>query len=153
MMKGVVIGTMVLILGSVMSARAGEDVCFDPLEWAGESKAGIKACEKMAGCEICATDSGAAYGLCLAFCETMECADEEPAATDRACLQLKNTYIQLTGKAALPCEEGREPLEACGSFASCIWCLEDGDPSDPSGDCAWCAQNLRDHGCINVCEP
>jgi len=153
MMKGVVTGIVVLILGAVVPAHAGEDACFDPLEWAGAQKAGFKACQKMAGCETCAVDSGAAYGLCLAFCETVGCADEEPAATDRACLQLKNTYVQLTGKAGLPCEEGREPSAACGSFGSCIECLEVGDPSDPFGDCALCAQKLRDQGCINVCEP
>ena len=149
-MKGLLLGMAIFLVGAPQLAQATRDACFDPLEWAGEQKAGFKACEKTAGCQVCAADSGAAYGLCFAFCEAMGCVDDEPAASDVACLEIKDTYIQLTGKTALPCEEGTGVRASCGAFHDCIECLDSGDFQ---GECSRCAELLRSHGCTNVCEP
>ena len=149
-MKGLMLGMVIFLIGVPLLAKAPPDACFDPFDWAGEQKAGLKACQKTAGCEVCAADSGAAYGLCFAFCEAMDCTDDEPSASATACLKTKNTYIQLTGKVALPCEEGVGVPAACGSFSACLECIWEGDYSDY---CSSCAGSLRLHGCTNVCDP
>jgi len=44
---------------------------------------------------------GAAYGLCVAFCEANDC-DLTPDAT--ACERLRANYAKITGEETLPCE-------------------------------------------------
>ena len=46
---------------------------------------------------------GAAYGLCVAFCEANDC-DLTPDAT--ACERLRANYAKITGEETLPCEDG-----------------------------------------------
>jgi len=48
---------------------------------------------------------GAAYGLCVAFCEANDC-DLTPDAT--ACQRLRDNYAKITGETTLPCEGGNE---------------------------------------------
>ena len=157
-MKGLILATVVLLAGVPVFAqgtpdgetRAQKDGCFSPLEWAGEWKAGFRACKKTAGCEICAAESGAAFGLCTAYCEAMDCAGEEPAASEAACLKVKDPYIQVTGNEALPCEEDGGGGAHCGSFAACIECLDAG----VEAECIKCADDLRSTGgCTNICNP
>ena len=129
-------------------ARAARDACFDPFEWASTGTTGIKACEKMAGCEVCAAESGAAYGLCTAYCEAMECDEAEPKASETACLKVKDEYIQVTGNPELPCEAAGGPQGgSCWSFVTCLDCLHEGL------DCDLCVVDLEDLGCTNVCSP
>ena len=47
---------------------------------------------------------GAAYGLCVAFCEANDC-DLAPDAT--ACERLRGNYAKITGETTLPCEAGQ----------------------------------------------
>ena len=44
---------------------------------------------------------GAAYGLCVAFCEANDC-DLTPDAV--ACERLRANYAKITGEQTLPCE-------------------------------------------------
>ena len=44
---------------------------------------------------------GAAYGLCVAFCEANDC-ELTPDAT--ACQRLRANYAKITGEETLPCE-------------------------------------------------
>ena len=46
---------------------------------------------------------GAAYGLCVAFCEANDC-DLTPDAV--ACERLRANYAKITGEPTLPCESG-----------------------------------------------
>lgn len=58
----------------------------------------------------CDDQTGAAYGLCLAYCEAMECdlandlVDETlPNAPARACNRVRNVFNRITGE-GMPCE-------------------------------------------------
>ena len=53
--------------------------------------------------DACANETGAAYGLCNAYCEAMDC-DGEPEASATACTKVQDKYTQITGH-GLPCEE------------------------------------------------
>jgi hypothetical protein len=44
---------------------------------------------------------GAAFGLCVAFCEANDC-DVHPE--DQACTTLRAKYAKITGELAFPCE-------------------------------------------------
>jgi hypothetical protein len=48
---------------------------------------------------------GAAFGLCVAFCEANDC-DQTPDA--QACTVLRQNYSKITGDFAFPCETGGE---------------------------------------------
>jgi hypothetical protein len=46
---------------------------------------------------------GAAFGLCVAFCEANDC-DVFPDS--QACDVLRNNYAKITGELSFPCEDG-----------------------------------------------
>jgi hypothetical protein len=52
---------------------------------------------------VCDMETGAAYGLCNAYCEAMDCETDDPSASATACSKVGNKYRQLTGH-DLPCE-------------------------------------------------
>ena len=52
----------------------------------------------------CAGESGAAFGLCNAYCDAMECDSADPHASDTACEKVAEKFTQLTGR-DLPCVE------------------------------------------------
>ena len=62
---------------------------------------------------VCDAESGAAYGLCNAYCEAMDCDESDPQASDVACLKVMDRYIQITGQAL-----------DCGVVSQC--CLPNG---------------------------
>jgi len=51
----------------------------------------------------CEEESGAAYGLCNAYCEAMDCDSGQASASETACLTVRDRFVQLTGH-DLPCE-------------------------------------------------
>ncbi len=57
--------------------------------------------------DVCNGEAGAAYGLCNAYCEAMDCESDAPQASDQACDRVAAKYLQVTGLLNLPCE----PLE------------------------------------------
>jgi len=55
---------------------------------------------------ICDFESGAAYGLCNAYCEAMDCDSDTPNANDSACQKVSGKFTQVTGRdvpCAVPC--------------------------------------------------
>ncbi len=46
---------------------------------------------------VCDGETGAAYGLCNAFCEAMDCETDDPQASAIACGKVKGKYQQITG--------------------------------------------------------
>lgn len=52
---------------------------------------------------VCDELEGAAFGLCNAYCEAMDCDSEEPKASERACDRLFDRYMNKTGEEP-PCE-------------------------------------------------
>ncbi len=51
---------------------------------------------------VCDGESGAAFGLCDAYCEAMDC-DNLPEASLYACERVRSTFNRLTGR-DVPCE-------------------------------------------------
>ncbi len=60
--------------------------------------------------DVCATESGAAFGLCTAYCEAMDCDSDNPSASFNACDKIEAKFLQATGR-ELPC---RETGSICG---------------------------------------
>jgi hypothetical protein len=52
---------------------------------------------------VCDSETGAAFGLCNAYCEAMDCDSDSPQASETACTKVKNKFTNLTGH-ELPCE-------------------------------------------------
>jgi len=58
---------------------------------------------------ICDSESGAAYGLCNAYCEAMDCNSPNAQASATACSKVKDKFTNITGRAFLPCESCPAP--------------------------------------------
>jgi hypothetical protein len=52
---------------------------------------------------VCDNEEGAAYGLCVAYCEAMDCTDPNQRASNQGCESVKNNFEKHTGR-SLPCE-------------------------------------------------
>lgn len=50
---------------------------------------------------------GAAFGLCVAFCEANDCDAQFDQPDDRACSTLRTRYARATGQVFFPCEVDR----------------------------------------------
>ncbi|RPH97532.1 MAG: hypothetical protein EHM68_07925 [Lysobacterales bacterium] len=66
----------------------------------------------------CDGQSGAAFGLCNAYCEAMDCDSELPQASDEACATVLDNFIKITGAEIPACGGSDLPQagEACGGF-------------------------------------
>lgn len=53
---------------------------------------------------ICDGETGAAYGLCNAYCEAMDCDSPNAQASATACTKVKDKFANITGRPFLPCE-------------------------------------------------
>ena len=53
--------------------------------------------------DVCDGESGAAYGLCNAYCEAMDCHLDEPNASAKACEKVGSKFEQITGRRP-PCD-------------------------------------------------
>jgi hypothetical protein len=51
---------------------------------------------------VCDNETGAAYGLCNAYCEAMDCTDPNQHASDKGCEAVKRNFEKKTGR-PLPC--------------------------------------------------
>src|SRR5690349_4423122 len=52
---------------------------------------------------VCDNESGAAYGLCNAYCEAMDCDDADHHASDKGCEAVRRNFERKTGR-PMPCE-------------------------------------------------
>lgn len=52
---------------------------------------------------VCDSETGAAYGLCNAYCEAMDCDSDNPSASETACSKVQDKFRRITGR-DLPCE-------------------------------------------------
>ncbi len=81
---------------------------------------------------VCDLEQGAAYGLCTAYCEAMDCESPDPHASATACSRVGSKFLQITGRPvpcgiACPCERlplfasifaGGETLQGCSDSSS-----------------------------------
>jgi hypothetical protein len=51
---------------------------------------------------VCDGETGAAYGLCTAYCEAMDCDDPNVEAAPTACAAVRSNFMRKTGR-ELPC--------------------------------------------------
>jgi hypothetical protein len=51
---------------------------------------------------VCDNESGAAYGLCNAYCEAMDCDDPNVRASDAGCEAVRRNFERKTGR-PMPC--------------------------------------------------
>jgi hypothetical protein len=51
---------------------------------------------------VCDNEEGAAYGLCTAYCEAMDCGDPNQRASDRGCEAVRRNFEKQTGR-PIPC--------------------------------------------------
>jgi hypothetical protein len=54
---------------------------------------------------MCDGMSGAAYGLCVSYCEANDC-DLEPGSQE--CATLRRNYTKITGRSSFPCDGATE---------------------------------------------
>ena len=52
---------------------------------------------------VCDAETGAAYGLCTAYCEAMDCESADPHASATACGKVRSKFQNVTGR-DVPCE-------------------------------------------------
>ena len=58
--------------------------------------------------DVCDGETGAAFGLCNAYCEAMDCDSANPHASEKACTKIKNLFLKHTNGRDLPCEDDSE---------------------------------------------
>jgi len=108
----------------------------------------MKCVEEIVTEDGCDGLEGAAYGLCNAYCEAMDC-DGEPQASEKACARVKANYEKKTGEVPpcdpcfdVMCEETSMCVEGqctCTSNNDCALledCNDDGVCEDPCADLA-----------------
>jgi hypothetical protein len=58
---------------------------------------------------VCDSQSGALWGLCVSYCEAMDCDYTFPPADDSACDHVLGNYLKKANGALPPCEEIATP--------------------------------------------
>ena len=77
---------------------------------------------------VCDYESGAAYGLCTAYCDAMNCEGDNPGASEDACAKVSERFTRMTGR-SMPCEC------PCTAYAPFNWLLYEGDANYTWGRC------------------
>jgi len=98
---------------------------------------------------VCDGQVGAAYGLCTAYCEAMDCDSEYPKASENACAKVEANYMNKTGMvppcidlcADVTCPEGETCVDGecfCGEEPTCgqLEMCEEGQCIDPCAELA-----------------
>jgi hypothetical protein len=66
---------------------------------------------------VCDNENGAAFGLCNAYCEAMDCESDDPQASATACTKVRDKFMNIAGH-DLPCEASPCPCANLpGQFA------------------------------------
>ena len=60
---------------------------------------------------VCDGQRGAAFGLCNAYCEAMDCDSPAPHASPKACDQVRTKFEKITGS-SMPCDASQCPCSA-----------------------------------------
>jgi cysteine-rich repeat protein len=84
---------------------------------------------------VCDTQVGAAFGLCNAYCEAMDCDYATPQASEKACTRVLDRFVQLT--AAVPPCDAAAPFCGDGEVDAAEQC-DDGNNTDWDGCSSTC---------------
>ncbi len=132
-------GTQARVSAPVSCAELEEQICRD----AGGSKGGTFRCPCRSRLGVCAEVGGRIpHGLCVAYCETLECGDDE--ATRAECAKLRRARERRTTE-PFPCEAPAQEPPSCG----------DAQDADCGGGCdegTVCAVDDGGNGCVCVPE-
>jgi hypothetical protein len=92
---------------------------------------------------VCDGEVGAAFGLCNAYCEAMDCESSHPHASKKACKKVRNLYIKVTGF-DLPCAIPAIPEDNAQTCCNGLDDDRDGliDNDDPD-----CTEFINNGGC------
>ncbi len=71
--------------------------------WTGTARADTPDGQTPAEETVCDGQTGAAYGLCNAYCEAMDCDSPAPQASPTACSRVQDSFQRITGQ-PLPCD-------------------------------------------------
>ncbi len=77
--------------------------------------------------EICSELSGAAFGLCNAYCEAMDCDYVEPQASEQACQRVRDNFLKITGDELFPCDESGPICDNIADGVCHAGCFDDPD--------------------------
>jgi hypothetical protein len=69
---------------------------------------------------VCNGQTGAAYGLCTAFCEAMDCDSTAPAASPTACSRVLDNFVRVAGQqppCLCPCAAGYATVQQAAASA------------------------------------
>ncbi len=90
--KLAILGSFLLLLATMASAQSSpsdsEPVIPDPLP-----SAPVPLTDSV---DACYGQEGAAFGLCVAYCEALDCDGSNPLSTPKACAVLERIYAQVT---------------------------------------------------------
>ena len=85
---------------------------FASVSWAAKNGHGTPDGQPPANETVCDGFNGAAFGLCNAYCEAMDCDSENPHASAAACNNAREHFMRKTGFAP-PCEDdGPGPIDS-----------------------------------------
>lgn len=73
----------------------------------------------------CDGQSGAAFGLCNAYCEPMDCDGDLPQASDWACERIRADFIKITGSDVPSCSGLPQAGDPCDAMATIQFAYED----------------------------
>jgi hypothetical protein len=151
-----------LILSSLVAPAAALLVTFPPQPLAAKTPDGLPPSEEI----VCNGLTGAAFGLCNAYCEAQDC-DVHPRPS---CAQLRRNFARVTGSDVFPCdlfcgdeivtppEECDPPGSMCGDGGTCTddcicrvpMCgdgiVDPGEECDPPGSLC-----MNERPCNNEC--
>jgi hypothetical protein len=96
MSRKTLLGLLVLTAACVLAGSADaqtSEYFYDSLQTEAATPDGQTPSEE----NVCDGQTGAAFGLCNAYCEAMDCDSGSPEASDRACARVGEHFERLTG--------------------------------------------------------
>jgi hypothetical protein len=76
--------------------------------------------------DVCDLEVGAAYGLCVSYCEAMDCKNENQHSDDQACMRVLDNYKKIKGDGAVfPCEGCPCKYSLVPATATCLGTVYD----------------------------
>ena len=109
-MRGMWLVGMLAMIGLFCCGDIEDQVGFEiDNEWSQKTADGVTPAEET----VCDGLPGREYGLCVAYCEAMDCESAAPHASEQACDSVFNNYLRASGGEEPPCaydDDDEDPL-------------------------------------------